>query len=48
MNKFIKILYILGFILAICFIIFEVTLLIKYKDTPASELPTWVAWFLFD
>lgn len=41
------ILYLLGFVLILGIVVFEVVLLAMYGNTPASELPTWVAWFLF-
>lgn len=36
-------------ILALCIgaIVFVVHALVKYADTPISEVPLWVAWLLF-
>jgi len=29
-------------------LIINAVVLVKYGDIPVSELPTWVAWLLFD
>ena len=40
---------VVALILALCIgaIVFVVHALVKYADTPISEVPLWVAWLLF-
>ena len=38
--------YIILPLLVIAFIIFKVVVMIKYGDTPVTEIPAWVYWIL--
>ena len=38
--------YVIVPLLVIAFIIFRVVVLIKYGDTPITEIPAWVYWVM--
>ena len=38
--------YVIVPLLVIAFIIFRVVVLIKYGDTPITEIPAWVYWIM--
>lgn len=35
-------------IFVIGYIIFYIAVLVEYKDVPATEVPAWVAWMLYN
>lgn len=45
--KFFNVFFTICFILVIIGAIFEICLVIRYADTPASEIPLWVLYLLF-
>lgn len=40
--KCLPVLFVIGYI------IFYIAVLVEYKDVPVNEVPTWVAWMLYN
>ena len=47
MSKLEFIMGLIFFILVSAFVVFEITLIVKYGNKPIDEIPFWVLWFLF-